>query len=275
MQSQWLQIVERVLRPERPLLGRCLEMRERFLTERAPLDEARDRAIALCEQRIHDARAAVFAANDGVVPASMTELEREWRRLSRRDPDEQLMDLWAQMAPPSWLDQKWWRGGAPGTRSDLAVALAADVAGVEAATAAAGELRDSLASWGVAVGARISFRLLAADRDVTGELLAVPLQAAADALATRGDEHAPLARMAELARSVREGAAARLPDREQLVTGIGHAAFVDGLLREAELCKPGPGQRRSPVVPLAALWRLGYLLAKVDAAGMTIELPPP
>jgi hypothetical protein len=281
MQSQWLEMLERVLRPERPLLDRCLEARDRFLTERQCIDEARARAIAACEQRIHEGRAAVFAANDGVVPARMTELEREWRRLSRRDPDEQLMDLWARMAPRSWHDCKRWRHGAPGTRCDLAVALAADVAGVEAAVAAARELREALATWGVAVGPRIEFRLLDdIERDITRELLAAPLQAAADVLATRGDEQAILSRMAELAREIREAAATYVPDREQLAASIAHAAFVGGVLQEAGLCLSGSacrvqGERRSPVGPLCAIWGLGYVPAKVDALGITLELPPP
>ena len=41
-------------------------------------------ALADCERRINEARAAIFAADDGVVSKRMTELEREWRELSAR-----------------------------------------------------------------------------------------------------------------------------------------------------------------------------------------------
>lgn len=270
MQSEWLQILERVLRPERPLIGVCAQARDQFVAERQAADAARAEAIATCEQRIHDGRAAVFAANDGVVPASMTELEREWRRLSRRDPDEHLMDLWARMAPPTWHDRKHWRHGRPGTRGDLAVALAADVAGVEAAEAAATALRESLAVWGVEVGPRTGFRLLEADGDATTERLAAPLEAATNALAARADEQATLFRMAEMAAGIREAAAERLPHRPQLARSIAHAALVDGALREA-----GLEARPNPVESLCQLWRLGYVPAVLDASGVTLELPAP
>jgi len=51
---------------------------------RPPPRRAVDRRLVKdCERRIHHARAAVFAADDGVVPTHMTDLEREWRTLSR------------------------------------------------------------------------------------------------------------------------------------------------------------------------------------------------
>ncbi len=40
--------------------------------------------LADCERRINEARAAIFAADDGVVSKRMTELEREWRDLRAR-----------------------------------------------------------------------------------------------------------------------------------------------------------------------------------------------
>jgi ribosomal protein L10 len=44
-----------------------------------------ERALALAEieRRINEARAVVFANDDGVVTKLMTDLEREWRELSR------------------------------------------------------------------------------------------------------------------------------------------------------------------------------------------------
>jgi SAM-dependent methyltransferase len=50
--------------------------------------EARAHALADCERRINLARASVFAANDGVVTAVMTDLEREWRALHAADVAE-------------------------------------------------------------------------------------------------------------------------------------------------------------------------------------------
>ena len=43
----------------------------------------RARALAAVERRINEARAVVFANDDGVVTKLMTDLEREWRELSR------------------------------------------------------------------------------------------------------------------------------------------------------------------------------------------------
>jgi SAM-dependent methyltransferase len=48
--------------------------------------DTRAQALADCERRIEDARAAVLAANDGVVTARMTTLEREWRTLAQSAP---------------------------------------------------------------------------------------------------------------------------------------------------------------------------------------------
>src|SRR4051812_857353 len=104
MQGTWLEIVDRMLRPERPALDRCLREREQHLAEGQRRSAARAQAVAHCEQRINDARSAVFAASDGVVGSQMTALEREWRRLSRPDPEAGLMDLWARIAPAAWLD---------------------------------------------------------------------------------------------------------------------------------------------------------------------------
>ncbi len=41
-------------------------------------------ALADCERRINEARAAIFAKDDGVVTKAMTDLEREWLTLSTR-----------------------------------------------------------------------------------------------------------------------------------------------------------------------------------------------
>lgn len=106
--------------------------RARFLEARAAREAARAKASADVVRRIEDARARVFDANDGVVTEKMTRLEREWRLLQRRDPDDGLMDLWARIAPAHWQDRKMWRDESGDARLDLAVALAADVDAIDA-----------------------------------------------------------------------------------------------------------------------------------------------
>src|SRR4051794_21316085 len=113
MSASWLDLPAFLLRPERPDLSRCLSAREEHLESRGLAAEARRSAITACERRIESARADVFAADNGVVGARMTELEREWRRLSKVDPEAGLMELWARIAPPSWIDRKRWRDSAP------------------------------------------------------------------------------------------------------------------------------------------------------------------
>src|SRR5258708_7083616 len=102
MRDPWLEILDCVLRPARPHLARCLEERDRHVAVRRQLADERLHAIAKCEQRINDVRADIFAKSDGIVGRRMTDLEREWRLLSRPDPDAGLMDLWARSAPASW-----------------------------------------------------------------------------------------------------------------------------------------------------------------------------
>src|SRR5688500_1122447 len=102
--DSWQKVIDSVLRPARPELERCFAARAEYLVARQLHASERARAMKDCELRIEQARTMVFAANDGVVTARMTDLEREWRRLSRPDPDAKMMDLWAQIAPPSWID---------------------------------------------------------------------------------------------------------------------------------------------------------------------------
>src|SRR4051794_15701491 len=105
MLDSWIALIsDSVLRPSRPEVERCLQAREAHVTARRVVAEARARALASCERRIESVRAEVFAAKDGVVTSLMTQLEREWRTLARRDPDDGLMDLWARIGRPSWID---------------------------------------------------------------------------------------------------------------------------------------------------------------------------
>src|SRR5262245_7119114 len=98
--ESWHDTLDRVLNPVRPDLARCLLERKRHQETQARVAEARVHALMSCERRINEARAAVLASNDGVVTSRMTDLEREWRRLSRArvDPEAGIMDLWSRIA---------------------------------------------------------------------------------------------------------------------------------------------------------------------------------
>ncbi len=213
-----------MLCPARPLLDACLRAAEPHRVAARAASEQRARALSACQGRIEQARAAVFAAGDGIVPAGMTDLEREWRALLRSDPDHELMDLWARMAPRSWLDRKRWRDSAASARLDSAIALAADVAGVEAAEAAVSSLRVALAPWGTSLGAVVRFRPFDSDSDCVTELLSKPLQAALAELALRSAR--PLERAQQLESTVRAAASARFPDRPLLARGLAHGAAI-------------------------------------------------
>jgi hypothetical protein len=264
MRDSWLELVDLILRPERPHLARCLSERERHLEARKRCTDQRNREIASCEARIMSARAAVFAAKDGVVTSVMTDLEREWRRLSKRDPDGGLMDLWARIAPASWIDRKRWRDVEPTGRLDAALALASDPDGVERAENAAEALRTSLDAWGNRIGPRVSWQFSGRDVECTTELLAAPLRAAWAA------DPVVVERAQRLEKAVYERARARLPRRELLAGSIARVAFVDAVLRVAKIDKPNPAPH------LFALWKTGYSLggAPRDGARVCLELPP-
>jgi hypothetical protein len=268
MRDSWLKLVGGVLRPARPGLDGCRTELQRHLEARRLVAEERARAIADCEARIEGARAAVFAARDGVVTSRMTDLEREWRRLSRPDPEGGWMALWERIAPTSWLDRKRWRDSDPAVRVDAAIALAADADGVEAAEAAIDRLRAALAAWGTAIGARVRWRLFAGDFEGTSALLAEPLRAARDALSARDGGGMVLDGGRRLEADVLAAALARFPDRPVLARALAHAAFADVVWRGASL-----DAGSNPVTPLRQLWGAGYALSSLGAQGVTVEIP--
>ena len=268
MRDSWMKLVGCVLRPARPRLEKCLVERGRYLEARRLLDDERARAIASCTARIEALRAEVFAANDGVVTARMTELEREWRRLSRSDRDGASMDLWARIAPPAWIDRKRWRDADPSAQLDAAVVLASDPEGVEAAEAAASALRTTLASSGVTIGPRIRWRSFEHDFDGIAECLARPLGVARDALSSRDGGALALDRACQIEREVHEAAKARFPERAALARVLAHASFVDGVWRGAALAADA-----NPVTPLVDLWKTGYVLSAIDEHAVTLEMP--
>jgi hypothetical protein len=268
MRDSWLELVDSVLSPLRPDLEQCIREGELHRAAQRPVAEERARALANCERRIEAARAAVFAADDGIIPSRMTELEREWRTVSRADPDAGLMDLWARIAPPSWLDRKRWRDSDAESRLDAATALAADVRGVEAAESAIGSLRVALAAWGTRIGPRIRWRSFDVDADCVTPLLAEPQRTALEAVAAHHAAPVILERTQQLERAVLDAARARFPERPHLAQSLAHASRVDGLWRAAAI-----DDRPNPVTPLRALWKTGYSLAALDASGATLEFP--
>ena len=268
MHQAWLKIVGRVLRPARPRLKECRRELDRHLEARRLVAERRAQAIARCVAEIETARAEVFAAQDGVVTSRMTELEREWRRLSRTDRDGELMELWARLVPPAWLDRKRWRDSAPAAQVDAAIALASDVEGVEAAEAALGALRVALAASGTSIPSRVRWTSFERDFEGTAELLAKPLRAALDALSVHDHASVALDRARALERDVHETARAGFPERVHLARALAHAAFVDCVWRAA-----GLDARMNPVTPLSELWRRGYVVSAIDERAVTLGIP--
>jgi hypothetical protein len=233
VREAWLELVGAVLLPARPHLERCLRERELHLARERRSITRQAQALADCQARIERVRAAVLAARDGVVTSEMTSLEREWRALSRSDHDGKLMDLWARVAPPAWIDRKLWRDSDPAMQLDAAIALAADAEGVVAAEAAVGSLRVALAAWGTPVGERIRWCSFQRDADPTSALLAEPLRAASTALSARGLNSVVVERARRLEQEVHVALRLRFPDRPMLARGVSHAAFVDVVVHAA------------------------------------------
>lgn len=273
-ETDWRVTVDRVLRPSRHELARCERAAEEHLLGRKAAAEQRSRRLAACEARIERARAAVFAEGDGVVSGLMTALEREWRALAKTDPEAGLMDLWAKIAPPAWLDQKRWRDSAPAARVDAGVALAADPVGVEAAEAAVDALRTALAPWGVVLGARTTWRATE-PASVVADLLAAPLAAATEALTRRADVRsivvvARAEARGEQVRALVDAHVAAHPALEPhagIARELAHAAFVQEIWKAAKL------DAADPIAPLVALWQTGYALVRADAAGVVLGFP--
>jgi hypothetical protein len=268
MRNRWLGLVDRALRPARPRFEPCLREGESHRAARRVVAERRAAAIASCEREIERERRAVFAADDGVVRRRMTDLEREWRTVSRSDPDDGLMDLWARIAPASWIDRKRWRDGDEATRLDVAVGLAADVSGVEAAEAAAASFRLVLSAWGVPIGPRIRWRSFDRDVDCVTSVLERPRRAAQEALGALDGGHRVLERARALEGAVREAAIARFRVRPLLAEAFAQASFVDALFPASP-----PADRPNPVTPLRTIFETGYVLGAIDDASVTLDVP--
>jgi hypothetical protein len=201
----------------------------------------------------------IFDAGDGVVGWHMTELEREWRKLARRDPDAGLMELWASIAPVGWIDRKLWRDSPVEVRLDAAVALAADADGVDAAESALTAFLP---------GRRVRWCLSVSDAETVVPVLEAPLHAAADACPADTKE-AIFERARQVEQAVHEAALARFASRPCLAREVAFAAFVDFVWRAS-----GLSGDVNPVDPLVRFWRTGYVLSDVDGSSVTVEIPP-
>jgi hypothetical protein len=268
MQGSWLGLLDRVLRPARPDLERCLNERARHVALRCSRQAERTRALALCVEQIDEARRVVFEADDGVVGAHMTALEREWRRLSREDPEGGLMDLWAGLVTPASIDLKRWRGAGASDELEALVALAADEANVILAEAALAQFAERLSQHGVVIGKRIRWRFGAGQQRTLLETLVVLAKVAAEKCGER-ERAAILAGSEREQESVRAAGEERFLGRPLLVEELAQAAQVDFLWRSARL-----GDSQNPVSPLLSLWGAGYAIYELDAREVTLEIPP-
>ena len=210
----------------------------------------------------------MFAAMDGVVGESMTDLEREWRRLAAAAPDPRTMDLWARIAPPHWIDRKRWRDEPRDDAVDAATALASDIDGVEGAEAATDSLRRALSHWSLEIPARIRWRSRYEDFAHTSRLLE-PARRHAETKLSQTDYGAIAHdRASEQRARVTDFAHRTIPDQPVLVEALGEAAMVDELYRAAEL-----DAAENPTVPLQTLWRHGYVLSSLDDDFVTLGFP--
>jgi hypothetical protein len=264
----WLEILERVLRPARPCLQQCLGAEAAHLTSLKQRAGVTLRAMASCERRIDDARAEVLGADDGVVTRRMTELEREWRRLSSPDLDGGLTDLWAKVAPPSWVDRKRFRDAGQGAKLAALVALASDPEGVEAAERAVVALRTTLAPHGLSLGQRIVWRPLAQDRECFAPVLSARVRFAREAC-PRKIEARIMERAEEAAGELERAVLDRHPDRPLLAADLAAAFRLDFVWRAASL-----SESENPVAPLRALYRTGYVPGAMDSASVALEFAP-
>jgi hypothetical protein len=267
MFDAWLQVLDRVLAPERPALARCFVERSRHLENRSESGASRRSALLRCEHRINEVRRDVFAADDGVVDARMTDLERQWRVLARADPEAGLMELWSRLVGPASIDRKRWRDETPGAWPDALVALASDEANVLAAEAALATLRGILARQGVVVPERVRFRFGRHDGPTARALLREAGRLSYERCPSDYRTVA-LERATELELCVQTSALSRFPDRPELACDLGYAAFVDCAWRAA-----GLEARENPVAPLIALWKTGYVIATLEDSAIILEIP--
>jgi hypothetical protein len=257
----WDAILARALRPARPRLDACLRAHREYAAAAADHAHGRTRRLVAIESRLNAARAKVFAAGNGVVPAEVTAIEREWLAEFRTPgPSRDLDVLWARMAPEHWRASRV----APPT-AEAMVALASDPDSVEAAERAASALRESLAPFGVVVGTRVDWIVAS---EIAFAVRAQELFAAA--MTTLGDVgHRAVQDAHRLRRNVRE----RLGDRD-VVTRNSSLGRELGWLAFASSSWSAQRTDAPPFAPVLEIYRLGYVPSAVDASGVTLGALP-
>ena len=262
MVEDWDSIVAGVSTPARPQLERCLSAYRRYQEALTEGFQQRTRTITDVEHRLNAARARVFAAGTGVVPAEVTALEREWLTAARAPgPTRELATLWQQVAPERWIEG----GRSVPPSAEAIVTLASDPDGVEEAERAASALREALLPSGITVGPKTDWMV---SREVmyiarADQLFSVPFASIGDV------PHDALQRAHRLRNEVR----ARLGDRRiearnsSLGREVGWLAFASSVWRELRT-EPAPFE------PFLAIYRHGYVPTAVDATGVTLTAIP-
>lgn len=272
MGEAWSKLIERVLEPERRHLAHCDEARARWERMHRVDSEARSNALRACEARIEELRAEVFAASDGVVPARMTELEREWRWRARHDNEAELVALWAHVLPPlaspSWVDRKAWRDSERESWVEAAIALAADIDNVQAAEAAIERLRELVLPYGLALPRRTRWRLMAQEGPGAPQLFEGALEHARSACPPSEKDAIFVAADGE-SRRVYDSMVNHRPDLTNLASDFARATFLDFVWRASAL-----RQGDNPVGALSDLWQKGYAIAEIEPHSIVLWLPP-
>jgi hypothetical protein len=172
------------------------------------------------------------------------------------------MDLWERIAPKTWIDRKRWRGNGRSVQLDVAIVLASDVLGVEAAEKAIEALRQTAE---IPIGPRIRWRMFDAEPEALPELFEKRLQRAHSQKRKQKGRSPNLRRADAIEKDVHDAVLASFPHRPILARTLARAAHVDSVCRSL---------RDDPVKPLRDLWWTGYSLAALDDKGVTLEVPP-
>jgi hypothetical protein len=268
--EDWDRIFACVLRPARPERARCLRALEEHVAASEAFAVSKRRALADIEARIQTTRDAVVASGTGVVPASMTELERAWLTASRTSSGaDDLERLWVSVAPPRWRD-------APRrvASAEAIVTLASDPDGVEEAERLARVVSKALAPWGVDIGPSVKWcvahEVMYAVR--AEKLFAAPLAALGDVA-----DHVSLQAAHRHRRAVREGLLRAIEvskDGRTIARELGDLAFASKLWNDVGTRLATTSADASPFAPAIALFRTGYVLTAADASGVTLTATP-
>lgn len=282
MPPSWHELIGAVFRPERPRLSQCRARAQAYAARESRSSERRNVELADCRRRIEAARATVFAADDGIVGARMTELEREWITLARADRGARtrILEVWNEIAPPHWRGRLRWDITDDLARDlEAAVTLASDPSGVERAEDCALRFAAALSAWQPPLGSRLTWSVAPVPLVETRAevLLAAPLVAIQSVVAASYGGPAILARAFDVERDVLAltSAAPALRDSEPLAADIAFAARVHFLWQVCLVDGREVGGRSvtrldNPVDALRDLWSTGYALGSADCHNLTL-----